>query len=205
MCRGGPARQQLQSVIFRAAGLRAVHHQGQPVLARQGHYLVVKRYLADDGMVQALRAVAEDVHVLSTPQDAEGVTAGGELTDQIRELAVIGVAAGLDPRLMCDVINAGSGTEQITVGHGKNLITAGTGTDSITVGNGDNKIFGDSGGSTITVGIGQNIIVGGAGMSSSASTAKNMSDAVPHFMLIQLITPLSSGSELSIRNPSICV
>jgi hypothetical protein len=90
--RDGPAREQLQAVVGSGAGRRAVHDHGQPGVGRQRHGIVVKLQIADDRMPEALRAVAEDMHIVGAPQDTEDIAAGRQFTDKVRQLAVVGTS-----------------------------------------------------------------------------------------------------------------
>jgi hypothetical protein len=59
---------------------------------------VVQFQSTDDGMPEALLPVPEDVHVLGAPQDAEDITAGRQLPDQVRQLAVVRIPDRLHPQ-----------------------------------------------------------------------------------------------------------
>jgi hypothetical protein len=69
------------------------HDEGQAFVGGQIHGFVVEGELADERVIQAFGAGAVAVHFVLGPALAEGVTAGGELTDQVGKRLVVGVAA----------------------------------------------------------------------------------------------------------------
>ena len=67
----------------------------QAVVGAELHRLVAEVEVADDRVVDALGAGAVEAHVVRRPADAELVAARRQLADQVGQLAVVGVAAGL--------------------------------------------------------------------------------------------------------------
>ena len=69
--------------------------QCQPGVGREFHHLELKGEAADDGMVVDLGAGSVQSHVVVRPPVAECLATGGQLTDEIRQIAVIGVFRGI--------------------------------------------------------------------------------------------------------------
>ena len=101
--RRGPAGQQVERLGRAAAGLGAVDADVQPVVGRQLHDLVAELEIADDGVVQPLDAGLVVADVVRGPPGAELRAAGGQLPDEVRQAAVIGVAAGLGAQVRDEV------------------------------------------------------------------------------------------------------
>ena len=90
-----PAAQQRQGVAGGGADLRCVDDKGRTGAGGQGQRLVRQVQGADHGMVQQLHAGDVGANVMSGPPDPELVAAGGELTEKMRDLAVMRIAARL--------------------------------------------------------------------------------------------------------------
>ena len=94
---GGPTREQGDCVLG-CAGLRAVRGKGQAGVGGEFHDFVGKADVADDGVVKSFGAGPVQDHVVGGPPIAEGVAAGGQLADEVGQVAVVGVAAGFDAK-----------------------------------------------------------------------------------------------------------
>jgi hypothetical protein len=75
-------------------GLGGVHEERLAWVAGEVERLEVEREIADKRVMETLHPGAVHPHVVRRPSDPELVAAGGELTDQVGEPPVIGVAAG---------------------------------------------------------------------------------------------------------------
>ena len=124
-----PGGEQAQTLGRGRAGFGGVDHQDEAGFGGDGELLVGEGQLADDGVVEPLGAGAMGADVVVGPQAPEGLALGGELTDEVLESAVVGVAPGLgahDPdahlgeQLPVGVEVAGGGVEELEprqVGH----------------------------------------------------------------------------------------
>src|SRR5690242_16726266 len=92
--RGGPAAQESELVGGGGARLGGVGGQGQARLTRQLERVEGEVEIADDRVVEVLGPGAVQPDVVRRPAGTEGVAADGELSDEVAELAVVGIAAG---------------------------------------------------------------------------------------------------------------
>src|SRR5207247_1350457 len=92
---GVPAGQQVERIGVPAAGCGAAHDEIQALVGGELHGLVGERQLPDERVVQALGASAVPPDFVPGPALPEGVAAGGQLADQVRQGLVVGVAADL--------------------------------------------------------------------------------------------------------------
>jgi hypothetical protein len=92
---GGPAGQQGQGVLCGRAGLGGVGEEALAEIGGQRERLVWQVEVSDDRVVDQLDAGGVDLDVVGGPSTPELVAAGRQLTDQIGEAPVVGVAAGL--------------------------------------------------------------------------------------------------------------
>jgi hypothetical protein len=75
--------------------LGAVGGEGQAGVGWEFHGLVVEAEFADDGVVVSLAPGSMQAHVVGGPPLAEGLTARGQFPDQVGQVAVERVSAGL--------------------------------------------------------------------------------------------------------------
>src|SRR6185437_3554447 len=92
---GVPAGQQAECIRVRAAGCGTAHDDVQALVGGEFHGLVGERQLPDERVVQALGAGPVPPDFVPGPALPEGVAAGGQLADQVRQGLVVGVAADL--------------------------------------------------------------------------------------------------------------
>ena len=90
---GGVAGEQLERVVGRAGGLGDVDEQVLALVGRRER-LVGEVEVADHGVVESLGAGGVDADVVGGPAGPELLAAGGELADEVGQVAVVGVAAG---------------------------------------------------------------------------------------------------------------
>jgi hypothetical protein len=76
-------------------GFGAVGHDGESGIGGQLQRVVVQGEFADDGVAEAFGAAVVHVDVVGGPASAEQGALGGEFTDQVGQLLVVGVASGL--------------------------------------------------------------------------------------------------------------
>jgi hypothetical protein len=76
------------------SGFGGVGEQALAGVGGQGEGLEGQVEVADDGMVEELDAAGVDSDVVRGPALSELFAAGGQLPDQVREVPVVGVAAG---------------------------------------------------------------------------------------------------------------
>src|SRR5829696_8757070 len=90
---GGPTGEELQRRVRRAVGLGAVHDQELARVGRQRRGLEGQLEVANERVVDALAAGQVSLDVVRGPPHAEVVAARREQTDQVGQVAVVGVAA----------------------------------------------------------------------------------------------------------------
>jgi len=91
----GPAGQQAQGVLGGRPRFGGVGEQALAGIGGQREGLKRQLQVPDDRVVEALGAAGVDPDVVGGPSDPELVAAGRQLPDQVRQLPVVGVAAGL--------------------------------------------------------------------------------------------------------------
>ena len=102
--RGDPAGQQVERLLGAASRVRRCRSRCvRPVSAESSSDLVGELELADDRVVKALGAGLVVADVVRRPPGAELVAAGGQLADEVRELRVVRVAAGLGAQVRDEV------------------------------------------------------------------------------------------------------
>src|SRR3954470_18434104 len=79
---------------------------GSYLVGRELHDLIRELEVADDRVVQSLGADLVVADVVRCPPGAELGAASRQLADQVREVAVVGVAAGLGAKV-CDEVLGG--------------------------------------------------------------------------------------------------
>jgi hypothetical protein len=67
----------------------------QAGVGRELHHLEGQGEVADDGLMEALGAGLVQAHVVRGPAGAELLAARGELADEVGQVAVVWVAAGI--------------------------------------------------------------------------------------------------------------
>ena len=92
---GVPAGQQVECIGVRAAGCGTAHDEVQALVGGEFHRLVGERHVPDERVVQALGAGPVPPDFVPGPALPEGVAAGGQLADQVRQGLVVGVTADL--------------------------------------------------------------------------------------------------------------
>ena len=90
----GPGAEEPESFGGRRAGFGGVDGEGEAGFGGHLETFVGEGELADDGVVEPFGAGAVVADVVAAPAGAEVVAAGGELADEVVELAVVRVAAG---------------------------------------------------------------------------------------------------------------
>jgi len=81
--------------VRRGTGLGGVGEQALTGIGGDGEGLEREIKVPDDWVVDELDAGGVDLDVVGGPSDPELVAAGGQLPDQVRQLPVVGIAAGL--------------------------------------------------------------------------------------------------------------
>src|SRR3954447_4090658 len=89
-----PAAEQPQGLLVAGAGMGGVGEDGQAHVGREVQALEVEAEVAHDRMVEVLDAVEVEADVVRGPVGAERLALGGELADEVRQGAVLWVAAG---------------------------------------------------------------------------------------------------------------
>ena len=92
--RRGPAAEELEGFLVARAGLGGVGEDRQAGVGGEVQALEVEAEVADDGVVEALDAGDVEADVVRGPVGAEHLALRRELADEVREVAVVGVAAG---------------------------------------------------------------------------------------------------------------
>jgi len=92
---GGPGSEEVERVVCRGAGLGAECEEIQAGIGGELEYFVGEGEVADDGVGVALVAGLVGADVVRGPADAERVALGGELADEVCEVVVVRIAAGL--------------------------------------------------------------------------------------------------------------
>src|SRR5829696_4300891 len=92
---GGPAAEEVERFVRFGAGLRCESQEVQAGIGGELHHLEGEGEIADDGVVEALGAGLVQTHVVGRPAGAELLAARGELADEVGQVAVVRVAAGL--------------------------------------------------------------------------------------------------------------
>src|SRR3954447_5718090 len=90
-----PAGQEVQCLLGGRAGLGGVERHAETLVGVEAQRLVAELDLTDDGVVQTLAARPVEAHVVRRPAHTELVAAGGQLADEVLEVAVVRVAAGV--------------------------------------------------------------------------------------------------------------
>ena len=90
LCRG-PAGEKGHSVLGGAVGFGAVGGKGQPGVGREFHDLVGEAEVAYDWVMELFGAGSVQSHVVGGPPIAEGLAAGGQLADEVGQVAVVGL------------------------------------------------------------------------------------------------------------------
>ena len=92
---GSPAGQQAQGILGGRPRLGGVGEQALTGIGGQRERLECQLKVPDDRVVEELHAGGVDPDVVGGPTDPELVAAGGQLSDQVRQSPVLGIAAGL--------------------------------------------------------------------------------------------------------------
>ena len=87
-------------------GFSGVDQEALAGIGRSGEGLEGQVEVPDDGVVKELDAAAVDADVVRRPAAAELLATGGELPDQVREVPVVGVAAGFGAQQGDGVVGA---------------------------------------------------------------------------------------------------
>ena len=90
---GGVAGEEVERVVGRAVGFGDVDEEVLALIGG-GERLVGKVEVADDGVVESFGAGGVDADVMGGPPGPELLATGGELADEVGQVAVVGVAAG---------------------------------------------------------------------------------------------------------------
>jgi hypothetical protein len=90
-----PAGQEVQGVLGGRPRLGAVGEEALAGIGSQREGLKGQLQVPDDRVVEALDAGGVEPDVVGRPADPELLAAGRQLPDQVRQLPVVAVAAGL--------------------------------------------------------------------------------------------------------------
>ncbi len=91
----GPACEEVERLGGLRAGLGGVGEDGETAVSGQLQHLVGQAEVAHDRVVEVLGAGPVDAHVVRGPAGAELLAPSRELADEVRQIAVVGVPAGL--------------------------------------------------------------------------------------------------------------
>src|SRR4051812_28249465 len=89
-----PAAEEPEGLLVARARLGGVGEDREPAVGGEIEALEVQLEVADDRVAEALDAVEVEAYVVRGPVGAELLAPRRELADEVREVAIVGVAAG---------------------------------------------------------------------------------------------------------------
>jgi hypothetical protein len=99
-----PAGEEVERVLGWGVGFGGVGEKCQSAVGREFHGLEGQVQVADDWVVELLGPGAVEADVVVGPAGAEGLAAGGQLADEVAQIPIVGVAAGLGAQNRHDVV-----------------------------------------------------------------------------------------------------